>query len=188
MQATRGARGGADDGRLARTFADPTVKALSVLGSTGSIGTQTLELAEEFPDRYRVVALTAGNNLDLLVEQIRRHAPEAVALADPDRLNELRDRLNALEASDRPARLPELLGGSDGLCTAAAWPRYRASLSCARCRASPIAKPPSACWRSVVSGRAIACSRPRARSTSCVRIWPRWASAATQRAASGTVK
>ena len=54
------------------------MKALSVLGSTGSIGTQTLELAEEFPDRFRVVALTAGNNLDLLVSQIQRHAPEAV--------------------------------------------------------------------------------------------------------------
>ena len=55
------------------------MKALSVLGSTGSIGTQTLELAEEFPDRFRVVALTAGNNLDLLVSQIQRHAPEVVA-------------------------------------------------------------------------------------------------------------
>ena len=95
------------------------VKALSVLGSTGSIGTQTLELAEEFPDRFRVVALTAGNNLDLLVEQILRHVPEAVALADAERIPELRERLNALEPSARPARLPELLGGNDGLCAAA---------------------------------------------------------------------
>jgi len=98
------------------------VKAIAVLGSTGSIGTQTLEIIEEFPDRFRVVALTAGNNLDLLIEQIRRHAPEAVALADPDRLPELRQRLQALEAEQRPARLPELLGGNDGLCAAAAWP------------------------------------------------------------------
>jgi len=98
------------------------VKALSVLGSTGSIGTQTLELAEEFPDRFRVVALTAGNNLDLLVQQICRHAPEVVALADPGRVGELRERLDALEHAQRPARLPELLGGSEGLCAAAAWP------------------------------------------------------------------
>ena len=76
-------------------FADSAVKALSVLGSTGSIGTQTLEIVEEFPDRFRVVALTAGNNLDLLIEQIRRHAPEAVALADADRIPELRERLQA---------------------------------------------------------------------------------------------
>jgi 1-deoxy-D-xylulose-5-phosphate reductoisomerase len=98
------------------------VKAIAVLGSTGSIGTQTLEIAEEFPDRFRVVALTAGNNVDLLIEQIRRHSPEVVALADAERLAELRQRLQALEPSQRPSRLPELLGGNEGLCAAAAWP------------------------------------------------------------------
>ena len=46
------------------------VKALSVLGSTGSIGTQTLEIVEEFPQRFRVVALTAGRNLALLCQQV----------------------------------------------------------------------------------------------------------------------
>ena len=97
------------------------MKALSVLGSTGSIGTQTLELAEEFPDRFKVVALTAGNNLDLLVQQICRHAPEAVAVADPERVAALRERLDALDPAKRPARLPELLGGNEGLCAAAAW-------------------------------------------------------------------
>jgi len=103
------------DGRLAATFADPPVKALSVLGSTGSIGTQTLELAEEFPDRFRVVALTAGNNLDLLIQQICRHAPEVVALANGDRVAELREHLQTHEPSARPASLPEILGGPDGL-------------------------------------------------------------------------
>jgi len=98
------------------------VKALSVLGSTGSIGTQTLEIVEEFPERFRVVALTAANNLDLLVEQILRHRPEAVALADADLVPRLRERLLALEPALRPEPLPELLGGNDGLCTAAAWP------------------------------------------------------------------
>jgi len=92
-----------------------------VLGSTGSIGTQTLDIVEEFPDRFRVVALSAGNNLELLVKQIRRHAPEAVALADPSRLGELQERLAALEPSQRPPRLPQLLGGSEGLCAVAAW-------------------------------------------------------------------
>lgn len=86
------------------------MKALSVLGSTGSIGTQTLELAEEFPDRFRVVALTAGNNLDLLVSQIQRHAPEVVALANAERVSELGERLQALEPAARPAKMPELLG------------------------------------------------------------------------------
>jgi 1-deoxy-D-xylulose-5-phosphate reductoisomerase len=98
------------------------VKALSVLGSTGSIGTQTLELAQEFPDRFRVVALTAGNNLDLLIEQIRCHNPEVVALADADKVVELRQRLDHLDRAAAPARRPELLGGPEGLEAAAAWP------------------------------------------------------------------
>ena len=58
------------------------MKAISVLGSTGSIGTQTLDIARDFPDQYKVVALTAGRNLALLVEQIQEHRPEVVALAD----------------------------------------------------------------------------------------------------------
>ncbi len=98
------------------------MKAISVLGSTGSIGTQTLAIVEEFPERFRVVALTAGRNLDLLIDQIRRHAPEVVALADEDALPELRRRLEALDLSQRPTRQPELLGGREGLCVAAAWP------------------------------------------------------------------
>ncbi|MDM7938422.1 MAG: 1-deoxy-D-xylulose-5-phosphate reductoisomerase [Cyanobium sp. CZS 48M] len=97
------------------------MKAISVLGSTGSIGTQTLAIVEEFPERFRVVALTAGRNLNLLIDQIRRHAPEVVALADAEDLPELRRRLEALEPAQRPARQPELLGGREGLCAAAAW-------------------------------------------------------------------
>jgi 1-deoxy-D-xylulose-5-phosphate reductoisomerase len=97
------------------------LKAIAVLGSTGSIGTQTLDIVAEFPDRFRVVALSAGNNLALLVEQIQRHAPEAVALADPSRLGELQERLAALEPSQRPPRLPQLLGGREGICEVAAW-------------------------------------------------------------------
>jgi 1-deoxy-D-xylulose-5-phosphate reductoisomerase len=97
------------------------VKAISVLGSTGSIGTQTLEIVKDFPDRFRVVALTAGNNLDLLLEQILSYHPEVVALAEADRIGELRGRLEALEPGLRPARFPQLLGGSEGICAAAAW-------------------------------------------------------------------
>jgi 1-deoxy-D-xylulose-5-phosphate reductoisomerase len=98
-----------------------SVKAISVLGSTGSIGTQTLQIAEEFPDQFRVVALTAGRNLDLLVEQIQRHQPELVALADAERLPELQQRLDALDPSQKPSQLPQLVGGPDGLNVAASW-------------------------------------------------------------------
>ncbi|MCP9917448.1 1-deoxy-D-xylulose-5-phosphate reductoisomerase [Cyanobium sp. ATX 6F1] len=98
------------------------MKAISVLGSTGSIGTQTLELASEFPERFKVVALTAGRNLDLLIEQILQHRPEVVALADAELVAALRQRLQDLEPGQRPEPLPELLGGPEGLCAAAAWP------------------------------------------------------------------
>tara|TARA_B100000900_G_scaffold151917_1_gene129000 strand:+ start:478 stop:1725 length:1248 start_codon:yes stop_codon:yes gene_type:complete len=95
------------------------MKAISVLGSTGSIGTQTLQIAEEFPDQFRVVSLTAGRNLELLVKQIQRHQPEVVALADPDLLPELKQRLS--DAGLDGEKAPQMVGGPDGLNTAAAW-------------------------------------------------------------------
>lgn len=97
------------------------MKAISVLGSTGSIGTQTLEIVEDFPEQFRVVALSAGRNLSLLVSQIQRHRPDVVALADPALLAELKDRLMALPAETRPEPLPHLVGGPEGLDIAASW-------------------------------------------------------------------
>ena len=97
------------------------MKAISVLGSTGSIGTQTLEIAEEFPERFRVVALTAGTNVSLVVEQIKRHHPEVVALADASLLPELKQQLNALPSEQQPPHLPQLLAGPEGLNVAASW-------------------------------------------------------------------
>lgn len=97
------------------------MKAISVLGSTGSIGTQTLEIVEDFPEQFRVVALSAGRNLSLLVSQIQRHRPDVVALADPALLAELKDRLMALPAETRPEPLPQLVGGPEGLDIAASW-------------------------------------------------------------------
>ena len=84
------------------------MKAISLLGSTGSIGTQTLEIAEEFPEHFRVVALTAGTNVSLVVEQIKRHHPEVVALADASLLPELKQQLNALPSEQQPPHLPQL--------------------------------------------------------------------------------
>ena len=95
------------------------VKAISVLGSTGSIGTQTLDIAREFPDQFKVVALTAGRNLALLVEQIQEHQPEVVALADTALLPELNERLQAAGVASDAA--PQLVGGPDGLNVAASW-------------------------------------------------------------------
>ena len=57
------------------------MKGLVVLGSTGSIGTSTLSVVEEYADRFRIVALAAGANLELLRAQVSRHQPEVVAVA-----------------------------------------------------------------------------------------------------------
>ncbi|MFZ0887643.1 MAG: hypothetical protein WA005_04255, partial [Candidatus Binataceae bacterium] len=58
------------------------MKGLAILGSTGSIGVTTLELVSGFPDRFKVVALAAGQNLDRLAEQVRRFRPELVSVAN----------------------------------------------------------------------------------------------------------
>lgn len=97
------------------------MKAISVLGSTGSIGTQTLEIVKEFSDQFRVVALSAGQNLNLLVEQIIYHQPELVALADERLLPQLQQRLRAIPDDRQPALVPQLVGGSSGLSAAASW-------------------------------------------------------------------
>src|SRR5262249_950189 len=56
------------------------MKSISILGSTGSVGTSTLAVVDAFPDQLRVVALAAGGNLDLLAEQIGRYRPELVSV------------------------------------------------------------------------------------------------------------
>jgi len=68
---------------------------LSILGSTGSIGTQTLDLVARHPSRFDVVALAAGRNLDLLAEQVRRFRPELVSVADEDAARDLERRVGA---------------------------------------------------------------------------------------------
>ena len=97
------------------------MKAISILGSTGSIGTQTLEIAEEFPEQFNVVALSAGKNLNLLTEQIQIHSPELVALADESLIPELRNRLKTLSKIKTGEYSPKIVGGPDGLNTAASW-------------------------------------------------------------------
>ena len=89
------------------------MKKLVLLGSTGSIGTNTLRLAADFPDRFRVVGLTAGSNSDKLLTQIRRFRPRCVALADPGAAVRLRR-----QCGHQPGlrnREIEILSGPEGL-------------------------------------------------------------------------
>ena len=68
-------------------------KQLAILGSTGSIGTQTLDIVRQYPDRYSVYALTANTSIDLLVRQAREFHPAAVCIADETYYPQLRDAL-----------------------------------------------------------------------------------------------
>ncbi len=76
---------------------------LAILGSTGSIGRQTLSVVEAMPERFGVVAMAAGSNLDELVGQIERHKPEVVSVGDAAKVDELAGRLNAKSISPMPA-------------------------------------------------------------------------------------
>src|SRR5579859_6160820 len=69
------------------------MKNVVLLGSTGSIGTSTIKVAEDLPDRIRLVGLAAGNNVELLLEQTRRHCPQALSITDPRKAEELRAAL-----------------------------------------------------------------------------------------------
>ncbi len=69
------------------------MKAISILGSTGSVGVTTLDVAGRFRDRFRVVAMAAGRNLDLLAEQVKHFRPELVSVATPELAKELAHRL-----------------------------------------------------------------------------------------------
>jgi 1-deoxy-D-xylulose-5-phosphate reductoisomerase len=71
------------------------VKTVSLVGSTGSIGTQAVDVIRSEPDRYRVAALGAARSIDRLVDQATEFRPDQVALMDPARKDELADRLPA---------------------------------------------------------------------------------------------
>jgi len=73
------------------------LKKLAILGSTGSIGVSTLEIVKAFPDRYQVVALTAGNNIDLLQKQIEIFRPRCVSVASEQDAEKLSLRLKGTD-------------------------------------------------------------------------------------------
>ncbi|WP_020676539.1 1-deoxy-D-xylulose-5-phosphate reductoisomerase [Geopsychrobacter electrodiphilus] len=96
-------------------------KALAILGSTGSIGVSTLDIVASFPERYRVVCLTAGSNIRLLREQIVRFRPKRVAVADDVSAELLRHELGH--------EGPEILCGVDGLVQCATHPEVKMVVS-----------------------------------------------------------
>ncbi len=91
-------------------WAGPRMKRIAVLGSTGSIGTQTLDVVAQHPDRFRIVALAAGTRTDELAEQALRFSPALVSCARPDGERALRAALDPVV---------RVASGSAGLLAAA---------------------------------------------------------------------
>jgi 1-deoxy-D-xylulose-5-phosphate reductoisomerase len=91
-----------------------TTTSISVLGSTGSIGTQTLEVVEAEPDRFEIVALGANSSVKELAAQAVRVRPQVVAIADADRAPELRELLpKGIEIEAGPTALASLATDAD---------------------------------------------------------------------------
>lgn len=85
------------------------MKAITLLGSTGSIGTQTLDIVAQYPDQFRIVGLAARNNVELLIQQVRQFRPEIVAICNTDHLPLLQEAIADLDPQ------PILLGGEEGV-------------------------------------------------------------------------
>ena len=90
-----------------------TVKPISILGSTGSIGTQTLDIVTQHPDQFRVVGLATGSNVDVLAQQIKQFKPDIAAVCDREKLPDLQEQLASLDEQ------PILLGGEAGVAEVA---------------------------------------------------------------------
>ncbi len=90
------------------------MKNLSILGSTGSIGTQALEIVRAHRDELNVVALSANSNIDKLLQQILEFAPKLVCVYEAEKAEELRKKLQ-----DIKAQTPTVVSGMSGLIEAA---------------------------------------------------------------------
>ncbi|HTX22390.1 MAG TPA: 1-deoxy-D-xylulose-5-phosphate reductoisomerase [Candidatus Aquilonibacter sp.] len=89
------------------------MKNVVLLGSTGSIGTSTVKVTEDLPDRIRLLALAAGSNSELLFEQTRKHKPAAISICDPAKARELQNELGTTT---------QVFSGEEGLIKLATLP------------------------------------------------------------------
>lgn len=87
---------------------DNNKKVIAILGSTGSIGTQTLQVVDEHPELFEVYALTAGSKVEVLAAQARKYNPDAVVIADESKYTQLKEAL-----ADLPIKV---YAGDDAIC------------------------------------------------------------------------
>jgi 1-deoxy-D-xylulose-5-phosphate reductoisomerase len=97
------------------------MKAISIIGSTGSVGVTTLDVVSRFPERFRVVAMAAGRNLELLADQIRRFRPELVSVETPELASDLAQRLRPHEVT--------IVHGGEGVVAVATHPEAKLVMS-----------------------------------------------------------
>lgn len=97
------------------------MKKLSILGSTGSIGVNALDIVAKHPDKFQIVALAGGGNMEKMEEQIKRFRPELVALMEPESVRRLQSSL--------PGSKTRILSGMEGLMAVASHPEAEMVLS-----------------------------------------------------------
>ena len=89
------------------------MKKISLLGSTGSIGVNTLDVVERYPEKFQVCALSAGSNVELFARQIRKFKPTLVALFDVTKIDILKELVADLDV--------EIISGPEGLVSVASF-------------------------------------------------------------------
>ena len=104
------------------------MKRISILGSTGSIGRQTLSVVDSLPGSFEVVALAAGSNVAVIRDQIARHHPKLVSVGSSEAAARLRD---SLKSSGGKVPLPEILSGTEGIERVATHPDAQMVVSAA---------------------------------------------------------
>ena len=85
------------------------MKPITILGSTGSIGTQTLNIVAHNPNKFRVIGLAAGSNVEILAQQVRQFCPQIVAINDKSKFRELQEAIADLQPQ------PILVADQDGV-------------------------------------------------------------------------
>ena len=105
------------------------MKRISILGSTGSIGRQCLDVVESLPGRFEVVGLAAGSNVPLVVEQILRHRPAVVSVSTEEGARQVCAALEAHSSAEKDAAWPEIFFGAEGIERVAMHPDAQMVLS-----------------------------------------------------------
>jgi len=101
--------------RVLESAFNSTMKSISILGSTGSIGRSTLSVVESLEDKFVISALAAGRDLEGLVQQVKRFRPRLVSVSSESDIPELKAKLNGADV----APCPEILSGERGLVAVA---------------------------------------------------------------------